>query len=158
MSKRLDNLKGAKGARAGKDPKSRGRGRPFGAKAKATLEREKVAEEVNQRIFNIANGLVNAQASLAKGVQILYRVDKRTTATGKVIEEKPVIVTDPEEIKAYIDGELGSGEGVNDESTYYYITTKEPQSQAVDSLMNRALGKPKETMEIQGATKLKVDF
>ncbi len=156
MNNRIANLKGAKG---GAVLKTRKRGRPFGTgrKHNKTLEREKVAEEVNQRVFKIAQGLVNAQAAVAKGVQILYRVDSHKTATGKVIEEKPVIVTDPEEINAYIDS-LHTGEGVNDESTYYYITTKEPQNQAVDSLLNRALGKPKETMEIQGSTKLKVDF
>ncbi len=156
MADKQYNFKDAKGARAGKDPKARRRGRPFG-KLQKTLEREKVAEAVNQRIYRIADGLINAQASVASGIQILMRIDKHTTAAGRVIEEKAVVVTDAEEIKAYIDS-LHGGEQVNDESVYYYITTEKPLSQAIDSLVNRALGKPKETMEIQGATKLKVDF
>ena len=147
-----DNFKGATGVRANKG------GRPKGVKNSATLEREKVQEAFNQRVFKIANSLLNAQASVAKGMQVLYRVDEFINGNGKVSKKAPVVVTDPKEIAQYIDSEFGTGEGLKGNGSYYYITVKEPSSMAVDSLLNRAMGKPKETMEVQGAMQLKVDF
>ena len=57
------------------------------------------------------------------------------------------------EIEAYLEG-LVEGGDMDDENdpaaTYYFITTKEPNNMAADSMLNRAFGKPTETHEISG--------
>lgn len=145
-----NNVENFKGARGGRRPNA---GRKFGAKSKTTLEREKVAEAVNQHIYSIAKQLINAQASLAQGVQILYKVKRTMKNNGNIVESKPEIVDDVDVISAYLAGELkDTGE------EYFYITTKEPENGAIEGLLNRGLGKAKETVELQDATKLKLDF
>ena len=124
---------------AGRASRENGRkgGRPKGAKSPQTLEREAVAAAFRERVFKKADRLLNAQLTLAEGCSFLFKIVKR----GK--REEHVIVTDPKEIKAYLDGDL-------DDEEYRYISTKEPNNQAIDSMLNRTLGKPKETVEVQG--------
>lgn len=136
-------------------------GRPKGVKNQATIEREKALEAFNNRVYSIADSLLNSQQSLAKGQQFLFRIDTVHTKGPKggdiKTKQKPVLVTDEEEIRTYIDS-LNDPYSNIDEDTYYYITTKEPSNMAIDSLMNRAFGKPKESVELIGEMKLKVDF
>jgi hypothetical protein len=35
-------------------------------------------------------------------------------------------------------------------ATYYFLTTKEPNNMAIDSMFNRAFGKPTESHELTG--------
>lgn len=134
--------------------KREGAGRPKGSKDPHTLEREKTLEAVNNRIYKIADSLITAQASVAKGQQFLFRIDTVKSGDGRKKSErkKPILVTNEREIADYIDS-LENGDDVEkiDKNTdsYYYITTKEPVSAAVDSLMNRAYGRPKETMDLK---------
>ena len=141
----------------GRGGKRNGAGRKKGSKEPHTLERERVQEAFNQRVFGIAQNLLERQASLAMGQTFLYRIDKKKESTGKVVVEKPVVVTDPDEISMWLDFEYGDGENPNTDSEYYYMTTKEPNNQAIDSILNRSLGKPKETIEHQGGVSLKLD-
>lgn len=135
-------------------------GRPRGKKNATTVEKEKVLEAFNQRVYGIADSLLNSQQSLAKGQQFLYRIDTVHTKGPKggdiKTRQKPVLVTDSEEIQNYLD-DLNETHSIDDD-TYYFITTKEPNNMAIDSLMNRAFGKPKESVELSGGVKLKVDF
>src|SRR5690242_8442727 len=91
-------------------------GRPPGRKNAATLEKEKVLAEVRQRIMRNADQIVSSQLSLTQGLQFLYRIDKvkKIGPKGGVSYEKqkPVLVENPEEIAAYLDGEFGDGESV----------------------------------------------
>lgn len=131
------------GKRGGIQP---GGGRPKGSKNKATLEKQKVAEAFNQRVMVKADALFNAQLSLAVGSQKVFRIDE--TGEGKNKKREHVLVTDPDEIKALLDehdGNSGIVEGV-----YYYFTTVSPDNKAIDSMLNRTLGKPKETVEVGG--------
>lgn len=138
----------------------KGAGRPKGRKDNKTLEREKVLEAVNQRIYTIADSLLTAQQSLAKGQSFLYKIHTNYTRGPKggdiQTKEKPVLVTDPEEIRDYLDS-IDNPDSDLDPDDYYYITTKEPSGQAIDSLMNRAFGRPKESLELTGDVKLKLD-
>lgn len=132
-------------------------GRPKGIKDPQTLEREKVQEAINQRIFNIADSLITPQVSLAKGQQFLYKIEKTKIVGSKggisYRNEKPQLVTSELEIQDYLDNltEETNGdieEDTDPEATYYFITTKEPNNMAIDSLLNRTLGKPKESLDV----------
>ncbi len=121
-------------------------GRPKGKKNAATLEKEKVLGELRQRIMKSAQRILDGQMSLAAGQQFLYRID--TDKKGK--RSKPVLVVSPEEIANYLDGEYGNGESIDTKEKYYYMTTIEPNNMAIDSMFNRAFGKPVESMEVSG--------
>lgn len=123
-----------------------GAGRPigsFGDEKKMRLETQK---EMHIRIMQRVNKLLNSQFSLADGLQFLFRIDK--DSKGKALPA--VIVTDPEEIKRFIDNENDVGEGTDSDS-YYYITTQRPDGRALDSLFNRAYGMPTQKLNLGDA-------
>ncbi len=128
-------------AKGGKQP---GAGRPPGSLNKSTLERRKVELALQQRILHHADSLLNAQMSLAKGVTHVYRIDEVEEGSKKRREH--VLVTDPDEIKALLDEHEG-GDGVV-EDNYYYISTKDPSNLALDSLLNRGIGKPADNVDL----------
>lgn len=132
-------------------------GRPKGSKNPETLVKEKVQEAINQRVFSIADSLLTPQISIAKGQQFLYKIEKTKIVGPKggisYRNEKPQLVIAEWEIQAYVDSLVdkanGDLEDENDpEATYYYITAKEPNNMAIDSLLNRAVGKPKESLDV----------
>lgn len=87
---------------------------------------------------------MNAQMNLALGVQLLYVI--RTVMEGKKqVRQRPELVTDQPTIEAYLAGELE-----NDDEEYYFITTERPDNRALDSLFDRALGKAKQPIELDG--------
>lgn len=131
--------------------KARKVGRPKGVKSLRTLEKERVLEAYKQRVMSSADRLLNAQFSIALGQQFLYRIDKTEVKGPKggitYRNEKPVLVTSAEEIQDYLDGKYveGDADDHNDPSaSYYYITTKEPENQALEGILNRTFGKPSE--------------
>ena len=111
-----------------------GAGRPAGSQNKETKEKRKAEQEMIQRIINNLEGILNSQFSLARGISYLYRIDEGSD--GKKREH--VLVTDPNEIKDYLDSQLDDGEQPDN---FYYITTKDPDGKAIDSLIDRAFGK-----------------
>ncbi len=119
-------------------------GRPLGVLNRETLERKKVEDAVRQRILLHADTIINSQLFLAKGLTYIYRIDEKEV-NGKKVREH-VLVTDPDEIKDFLDEHHG-GAGVVDDS-YYYITTKDPSNIAADSLLNRGIGKPTEVVDV----------
>ncbi|MFA5158739.1 MAG: hypothetical protein WC451_06175 [Patescibacteria group bacterium] len=122
------------GTRGGKRP---GGGRPKGKKNAETLEREAVEKAVNQRIFKIANKLINSQAVLAFGsITVLQKIEWKE---GKEKKSKLVVVEDVETITKVLEETNGEG-GVVDENLYIVATNK-PENQAITSLMDRAFGK-----------------
>ena len=136
-------------ARAGTNHKG---GRPKGKKSEKTLEKERVMEAYRQRAMKSADRLLSAQMSLALGQQFLYRIDKKRQKDGSYRNDKPVLVTSESEIRDYLDGVF---DGESD--CYYYITTKEPENQALEGILNRTFGKPSETIEMKGDMTLKLD-
>jgi len=125
--------------------KRKGAGRKRGKKEPATLEKERVLAEVRNKIMKRADRLVDAQTSLGLGQSFLYRIDTITDGKGKTTRSKPMLVESPEEISNYLDGQYE-----DEDDRYYYITTKEPNNQAIDSMMNRSFGKPTESVELSG--------
>jgi crotonobetainyl-CoA:carnitine CoA-transferase CaiB-like acyl-CoA transferase len=118
-----------------------GAGRKKGGQNRETKERRLAERELVDRIINVMHPILDAQISQAKGASYVYRLVK--TADGL----KHFLVTDPEEIKAFLDAHGGKPGTVND--SYYMITTKTPELKAIDSLLDRAFGKPRQTTELE---------
>jgi hypothetical protein len=117
-----------------------GAGRRKGSANRTTLERAAVLQAFRDRVAKNADQLLNAQMSLAVGTALLFRVDKDDK--GKSLPA--VQVTDPNEIKGYIDGDV-------DQDTYYFITTKLPDNKAIDSLLDRTFGKAEGKLDVTSA-------
>lgn len=138
---------------AGKGGKQPGAGRPKGSPNKATLEKKAIADALNQRIMGKVDALFHAQYSLAVGTAKVFRIDEE--GEGKNKKRVHTLVTDEAEIKEFLDehdGRAGEVEGV-----YYYVTTSQPDNRAIDSLLNRALGKPKEHTELSGEVRVRTE-
>lgn len=135
-------------------------GRPKGSKTLATLQRDAVLENWKQRVFRFADRLLDSQMTIATGQMFLYRVDKEFVSTGKgpqggfYRKKKPVLVEDEWEIRAYVERDVEGANPHDDDdggSAYYYITAKEPNNQAIDSMLDRAAGRAVATTQITGA-------
>lgn len=121
-------------------------GRPVGRKNDKTLLLEAEHEAFQQLVLQNLRPLFDAQLSIAKGVSHIYRV----TLGPRGGRSDPELVTDPDEIHEAIQliaagsGEAEATEEIDGETThyrYYHITTKAPESRAIDSLIDRAFGK-----------------
>lgn len=118
-----------------------GAGRKPGTKNPATLEKERVLAELRQRIMKIAQRILDSQTSIALGQQFLYRIDTDPKTKHK---SRPELITDEETIRDFLDGEFGDGQSINTDTEYYFITTKEPNNFAIDSMLDRTFGKAKQ--------------
>jgi hypothetical protein len=134
-------------------------GRPKGKKSQATLEKEKVLAEMKQRIMRISQRLLDAQLTRAIGMTFLYKIEKEKIVGPKggisYRNKPPVRVTSEEEIRDYLDNKAAKANGdLEDDkdrsATYYYMTTSEPDTHAIDSMYNRTYGKPTQSVEISG--------
>jgi hypothetical protein len=132
-------------------------GRPKGSKSKATLKREAVIAAFRDRVMSVADQLLDAQLSLSKGQTFLYKIEKEKVIGPKggvsYKNKKPVLVTNQEEIERYLERLVDEGD-MDDENdpgdAYYYITTKEPNNMAIDSMLDRTFGKPVNAIELTG--------
>lgn len=129
-------------ARGGKQP---GAGRPKGSLDKKTLEQKAVLNAWKQRALGQAQRLLDAQLVLAYGQQFLFLI---TTNKKTGIKSRPELIEDVHTIRAYLNGELNSDIKSHPESDaeWYFITTKEPDGRAIDSIMDRAHGKAVSTI------------
>jgi len=121
----------------------KGGGRKKHGTNQKTREREAVLEGFRQRVENHADRLFNAQASLATGEQYLFVTITSTDKNGKSTRRTET-VTDLEIIKQYLDETLD-----NDDSEYYYLSTKPANNMAIDSLLNRAFGTPNKNIDLK---------
>lgn len=124
-----------------------GAGKPKGKLSPKTLEKQAVQAAFNQRVLTQADALFNAQFALAVGSIQVFRVDEEEDDKGK-IKRVHTLVTDPDEIKKVLD-ETDGGAGTVGEH-YYFVNSVSPQNIAVESMLNRALGKPVEKTEVTG--------
>jgi len=125
-------------------------GKKKGKKNKATIEKEIIEQEFKNRILSQVQDLLTAQLNIAKGTSYLYKIVTHKSVKGGEGRREHILVTDPYEIKDFLD-ELEGEDGVNpntDNEDYYYISTKQPDNRALDSLINRVFGKPKETLDV----------
>lgn len=122
-----------------------GSGRPKGRLNKTTLEAMEVKREYLDKVRRNADQLFNAQFSVAKGTQMLFVI--KTDSKGN--RRKPEIVTDPEIISNFLeenegmDGSLGS-----DDSEYFFLTTRSPDSRTISDMLDRAIGKPEQQLDL----------
>ncbi len=115
----------------------------------------------SMKASRMASRLFLSQAMLANGTHTLMRIDEivhyrddgKTDKQGnavksRYVERKYEVVTDPEELETVIN-DFGDfdGNGVVD-GKYYFMTHEKPNNQAIDSILSRAWGKPKETVEV----------
>ncbi len=123
------------GKRGGKQP---GAGRPPGLKNKKTLEREKVQEAINNRIFAMADKLISAQQIQALGTHKMVRMFKDEMG-------KPSVETirDEKRMQKLLDeGQYGKD--------YVIVVGTLPEYKAADALLNRGFGKPAESLKLEG--------
>ena len=125
-------------------------GKKKGKKNQKTIEKQIVEDEFKNRILSEIEGLLTAQLNIAKGTSYLYKIVTHKGIKGGEGRKEHILVTDPYEIKDFLD-ELEGESGVNpntDNDDYYYISTKQPDNKALDSLINRVFGKVKESLDI----------
>lgn len=118
------------------DPRA---GRPKGAKNKKTIELEQAQKVLQQMILENIKPLAIAAINSARGEQVMFK-----TMPGSV---KPIQVRDPEEIAEALAAMGQDGMSVIGKSIYM-ITTSSSDTRAFQELMNRAFGKPKETVDM----------
>lgn len=137
-------------------------GRPAGRKNEKTLLKETVLKELTQRVMGNTHLLLDSQTSIARGIQFLYRIDKEWISTGKGSKGgywknlKPVLVENVEEIRQYIEDKIEKGDETDEQdpgAAYYFITTKEPNNNAIDSLFDRTFGKSTNNVDITSGGK-----
>jgi len=111
-------------------------GRKPGGKNQATIEKDEAKRLFEERILRNIQGLLTSQMNIAKGASYVYRIHKE-----KGQQPVHILVSDPDEIKDFLD-ELEGGNGTLEQGgDYYYITTKAPENKALDSLIDRVFGK-----------------
>jgi hypothetical protein len=140
-----------------------GAGRKPGTKNPETLQKEAVLKEFRGRVMNAADVLFNAQLSLARGMSFLYKIEKELIIGPKGGESwkklPPKRVESTIEIESYLNGEIGDtdlDDGTG--ATYYYITTKEPNNQAIDSMLDRVFGKSAQAITGPDGKDLRIIF
>lgn len=125
--------------------KREGSGRPKGAKNFDISERKIAEQEIKRRVIKNLPKLLNSQFNLAFGRTYLFKVE---IEEGKEKKRKHVLVTNTKEIQRVLDETNGEGGVVGEE--YYYITTKDPDSRAIDSLIDRTFGKARQNLGLDG--------
>lgn len=132
-------------------------GRPKGRKSQATLEKEAVLRAFRDKVMKSADILFDSQLHLAKGQTFLYKIEKELQigprGGKRYVKSKPRLVTDQREIEAYLQNEIVEDDPENDtdpDATYYYLTAKEADNKAIDSLLDRAFGTSVKVTEIIG--------
>ena len=107
-----------------------------------SYEKQKAKEIMDIAIMRKTADLVRAGLTVAFGNVFVY----------EVINGDHVLIKNPVKIARALDKiSLGN---VDPDGKYFYITTDKPDINAIDKLLNRPFGKPKETIENTG----QIDF
>lgn len=118
---------------------------PLSVVRKMELQQKKVMEKL---IYKKTAPLIRAGMVTAMGQTFVYRIDEERDSKDKLISRKHVLVTDADEIANALD-KIEEG-GQDPEDNFYYVTAKEPDVRAIEMLLNRGYGKPKETINVEG--------
>lgn len=134
-------------------------GRPKGKRSQAVLDREKTLEAYRQRVMKIAGKMLDKQLVLANGQQFLYKIVKEKIIGPKggisYKSKSPTLVENESEIRDYLDNEVARSNGdIHDDqdpgATFYFITVKEPDGKAIDSMMDRTFGRAVQSTKLVG--------
>lgn len=147
QDEKLKNVSNSAGRHGGRRKNA---GRKKGGKNKNTIEKDIAKKELESRVINSLDTLINSQLDLATGEKYLMAV--RTVGRGSKARQETVIITDLEMIKRYFSGDL---EDTEDE--YYFISTKPANNQALESLLNRTFGKAPQGIDLTGEQKIIVE-
>lgn len=120
--------------------------------------REQLVDRVNKQLLPI----VNAKIDLAKGIHVIIarKYESKKVGYGKKAHYEshrtgPFEVIDKEsdvrKLLSMAQPEEGSGD------TFYKIVTQKPDNMAGSYLIDQAIGRPKETMEIEGGMNVNID-
>lgn len=90
--------------------------------------------------------LMSSAFSLALGQIFVYKIIKLSDT-----KSEHLLVTDPKEIEKALN--LIAQNGTSENGEYFYVTTKEPDIRAIEALVNRGFGKPKESITVEGDIK-----
>lgn len=142
--KKANVEKPEKGKNGGARP---GAGRPKGGMNKASITKMEAKKKFELRVAKQADVLYNAQFTLATGTQYLFKrfkIEYKDKKGNTKWKWSPIeIVSDPNEIASYLDGEYK-----DDDTTYYMITAEKPDVKAIDSLLDRSFGKAPQSLKI----------
>lgn len=126
-------------------------GRPPGRKSRATLKKEAVLEEYKQMVMRDAKRLFYSQSTLAHGQTYLFRINKKKQGKDKwVVDGEPILVKDPIEMQAYLDGLIHERISAPYEP-YYFLTAVQPSQQAIGDMLDRAFGKARQVVGLEGS-------
>lgn len=120
-----------------------GSGRPKGKLNQTTIDAMLVKKDYQDKIRKQADRLFNAQMNLAEGVTMLFRI--HTNKKGE--KGKPELVTSQSEISMFIE-ECGGYDGKIGDDDYYFLTTKVPDSRTISDMLDRAMGKAPQSLEV----------
>lgn len=119
-----------------------------GKKNKNTVEREAIANQIKDVIAMRSHNLINAQTVLGMGAIKVFRIDSYYVGKKKVRKE-PVIVTKDDELIKVMDWVYGTQSvDPNDQDTYYFVITKDPDNKAIKDMLDRGFGKATENKTI----------
>jgi len=129
-------------------------GRKKGGMNAETKRAMKAKKMYETRARKHVTSLLNAQLSLATGVQMLFVI--HTDSKGN--RRKPEMITDPETIKKFldenqgVDGTLKSDKKDKDDKSkvedYYFLTTKVPDTKTISDMLDRIFGKAPATLDL----------
>lgn len=120
--------------------KRAGAGKKKGTKWPSTLAKEAAREQVRQFLTAYLPELLTAQLDNSRGIKHLMMRDPKSGKFERVVTNAG---DDPAAQEAQIDAALSTGNA-------FWIYTKDPSVQAFTSLMDRALDKPSEHVELTG--------
>jgi len=116
-------------------PRVAGPGRPAGSKNKKTVEKDAAMKRFKDRVFKVTDKLFESQLVEATGYHVMVAFDKGA--------KKLLQVTDKKKFNKLL--ETGT-EGKD----YLFVVAAAPDYKASDALLNRAFGRPTESVELTG--------
>ena len=119
----------------------------LGVKNKSTIDREKILAVAKDIVAGRTRKLIDTQTMLALGTIKVFVI--RYDFIGKKrVARKPELVTDDETIANVLYHEYADGEDPSDDSEYFFVTTKDPENQAIKDLLDRTFGKATENRNV----------
>lgn len=112
-----------------------GPGRPKGHVTDETKAKQRAMRAWRLRAAKMVSSLMNAQLSLAMGSYALYQRGWKKNPDGTKERIGVKRIEDPAIIEQYLNGELSSDD-------YYYLELQRPHNDALDSILDRAFGRP----------------
>lgn len=143
MNDKIETLS-EKRSRAGKKGGAKGK-RKEGDETKV---KNAALKEFRLKASKIANTLLMAQAQEAIGTRQIIRKDEIYDKKGKLVKVEFNVVEDPREIETVLN-EFQDIDGKGEiDGVFYMITQDKPNYRASDAILNRALGRPTESLEL----------